>query len=144
MIIALACCMLAACDGDKTESSSSASSSTVSYSKDPINDYIRLADITEIRVLSSAYADEDEPVKTVYPDKSEWHEIIDILGSYSLTVSDDQSGSFGYAFFFTIKQNGSAEPTYISIGDNMVTVNEVNYTSNKSLKHDFDYLFEAG
>ena len=137
--LAFVCCMLAACGGDKT-----ASSSTVSYSKDPINDYIRRADITEIEVKSSAYVDEDEPFETIYPDKSEWHEIIDILGSYSLTVSDDQSGSYGYNYFFTIKQNGSDEPIYISIGDDMVTVNGVNYTSTKSLTHDFDYLFEAG
>ena len=143
MIIALACCMFTACDGDKVASSSSASSgsassSTVSYSKDPINEYIKLEDITAIdaAVVQTPGVDDNIHVK-----ESDWERLIKLLASYSYTVKDNQEKAYGWPNRFDIKQNGKDEIS-VFISKDEAIIGDVCYTVSGYKDGDFDFVYE--
>ena len=141
--VALACCMLAACDGDKSASSSSASSSaasssTVSYSKDPINEYIKLEDITAIDAAVAQLPGVDD---NIHVKKSDWERLIKLLASYSYTVKDNQEKALGWPNRFDIKQNGKDEIS-VFISKDEAIIGGVCYTVSGCKDGDFDFIYK--
>ena len=120
---ALACCMLAACNGKS----------------DHIGEVLNRDDIESVTVTSTMSKDSPQSIEI---DEANWDKVINQLKSYKLKYKGENEKK-GWALYFKFELK-SGELVQISISDDDIIIGNDRYQMKNYDSHDFDYLFEAG